>query len=324
MKKSLIGISTALILIFFGNTAHAAFTDVLQTHNNYVAINFLEENDIIDGYKNGSFKPENLINRAEALKVLLEGVDSQIADSNSIPVFSDVSETDWFAPYVAAANDMAIISGNPDGTFAPGRNVNRAELIKMILELNNFNKEKWDGIQMFPDVPEDSWFTPYMNYAGQAGLILKDDEDRLNPGEEMKRGEVAEIMYIMEIILSGADTDFLILQAEKQMAQIDIYIDDNNPQSAKRASDLGVDMTQQAYKNLPQDNVVLGEAKLARAYNFLVNAYMAGIEQKTEEAVEWANKAIAKADEAWEVNNETQPLSKHIKDRAGEIIAQSN
>lgn len=321
MKRSIAVIVAVLSLIQI-TPVMAAFPDVPNTDPNYVAISFLEEQGVIGGYPDGTFKPGQQINRAESLKIILAGSGQEIPESVAASSFTDVAITDWFAPYVMGAQQIGIVGGNPDGTFAPGRNVNRAEYIKMVLEANQFKKDKWEGLNLYNDVADTDWFAAYMNYAGQAGLVIADSEGNLKPGEEINRGEVAEIMYIMKVILNGTNTQFLITQAEMQMVQIDVYIGANNPVSAKRAAELSVDMTQQAYKNLPEDNVVLGAAKLARAYEYLVNAYTAGISQSYTEAKEWADKAIAKADEAWEANNETQPLARHIKDKANEIISQ--
>jgi len=321
MKRTF-AILTAVLLFIQAPLSMAAFSDVPNTDPNYVAVSFLQEQGVIGGYEDGTYKPGQLINRAEALKIILEGAGTDVPLTVEESPFTDVAVTDWFARYVMGAQNIGIVGGNPDGSFAPGRNVNRAEFIKMILEANQFKKEKWSGLNIYPDVPETAWFASYMNYAGQAGLVIADSSGNLNPGVEINRGEVAEIMYIMKVILNGTNTQFLISQAEMQMVQIDVYIGVNNPVSAKRAAELSVDMTQQAYKNLPEDNVVLGAAKLARAYDYLVNAYMAGISQSYTEAREWADKAIAKADEAWEANNETQPLARHIKDKANEIISQ--
>ena len=322
MKKLLAPVATVLLCLSAAGTALAAFSDVPQTHKNYVAVTYLNQEGIVNGYEDGTFKPEQGVNRAEALKIILEGNKSEIPASITEVSFSDITVSDWFSPYIMTAKNMGIVSGNPDGTFAPAREVARAEFLKMLLNTNGFKPEKWVGVQIFPDVPVGTWFEAYMNYAGQAGLITKDEQGNVRPGEPLVRGEVAEIMYLMTVILNGSNTQFLITQAELQMAQIDIYVGNNDPLAAKRASELAVDMTQQAYKNMPEDTIVLGAAKLARAYDFLVNSYISGIEQNYDEARDWANQAIAKATEAWEVNNAIQPIAKHIKDRANEIIDQ--
>lgn len=322
MKKTLSVIIASFLLFFSSVSSVLAFTDVERTHKHYVAIQFLSDSNVIKGYEDGTFRPEQVVNRAEALKIILEGSAIAVADSLDDIPFSDVKEADWFAKYVMTAQALGIVSGNPDGTFAPGRDVARAEFLKMLLNANSFKPEKWEGVQIFPDVPQDAWYVAYMNYAGQAGLVEKDAEGNVRPAEPLTRGEVAEIIYLLKVILGGANTQFLITEAEKQMAQIDIYVGNNMPLEAKRAAELSVDMTQQAYKNMPEDMNVLGAAKIARAYDFVINAYISALQQNYEDARSWAEQAIAKATEAWEVNNELQPIARHIKDRANEVIAQ--
>jgi len=299
-----------------------AFSDVPQTNGNYVAIKYLKDKGILGGYADGSFKPANLVNRAEALKILLVANKVQVPEKVETSSFSDVKAADWYAKYLEIAKTQGIVKGNPDGTFAPARNVSRAEFLKMLLVLNSFKTDKWVDKSMFADVPKDAWFTPYMNYAGQAGLLVKDVKNNLYPALELTRGDVAEIIYLMLIIRNDKNTQFLMDQTEAQMAQIEVYVGDNNPLAAKRASELAVDFSQQAYTVMPENNVVLGAAKLAKAYNFLMNSYISAIKKDYVSTKSWADQAIAKATEAWEANNDIQAIAKHVKDRAAEIIAQ--
>jgi len=50
-----------------------AFADVPQSHINAQAINYLQENKVIQGYEDGTFKPSKKVNRVEFLKIVLEG-----------------------------------------------------------------------------------------------------------------------------------------------------------------------------------------------------------------------------------------------------------
>lgn len=299
-----------------------AFSDVPQTHPNYVAIQYLKNQGILGGYPDGTFKPDALVNRAEALKILLVGNKIEVPASVTQVSFSDYKTADWFAKYVEQAKSLGIVNGNPDGTFAPARNVVRAEFMKMLLILNTFKADKWAGQVIFADVPKDAWFNPYMNYAGQAGLLTKDEKNMLYPARALTRGDVAEILYLMIVIRSDKNTQFLIDQTEAQMAQIEIYIAAKNVVAAKRASELAVDFSQQAYTNLPTDKVVLSAAKLAKAYDYLMNSFITAVQKDYVNAKNWAEMAIAKATEAWEVNHDIQPIAKHIKDRANEILNQ--
>lgn len=322
MKKLLTVITTIFAIASVSTPTALAFSDVSETHNNYLSVEYLSQKGIVNGYEDGTFQPENLVNRAEALKIILEGNGVEVGEVTETIDFSDVKAGDWFARYIMTAKSQGIVNGNPDGTFAPGRDVARAEFLKMLLNSNSFKAEKWEGVQIFPDVPADAWFVAYMNYAGQAGLVNEDANGNLQPGKSLSRGEVAEIIYLLQVILNGSNPQFLITEAEKQMAQIDVYVNNNNPLAAKRASELSVDMTQQAYKSLPEDMNVLGAAKIARAYDFVINAYISALQENYEKAEDWANQASDKATEAWEINNALQPIAKHIKERAAEVVAQ--
>ena len=303
-------------------TVATGFSDVPRTHPYYVAITFLNQSGVIGGYSDGTFKPGNPINRAEVLKIILGG--SGISGATEFRQdFPDVGQNDWFAPYVLKGKELGFVKGNDsDGTFAPGRQVNLAEFIKMLLEANEIDVSAFDGKVVIPNIPADAWYAPYINYAATLGIILKDANGNIDAGKALTRGEVVNIMYLLTVIRRGQDTQFLLTRAEAEMAQIEVYIAANQVVLAKMASELSVDLTQQAYKNMPDNNVVLGAAKIARAYDYLVDAFVLGVQKKNDESAARANDAIDKATEAWEANNATQSIARHIKERAREILAQ--
>ena len=86
---------------------------------------------MVGGYADGTFSPDAPINRAEAMKILLEGYDPY-DDSAADAGFSDVASDAWYAPYVnyAAANN--IVSGYEDGTFGSDKNITRGEVAKVV------------------------------------------------------------------------------------------------------------------------------------------------------------------------------------------------
>jgi len=88
---------------------------------------------IVEGYDDGNFRPGNMVNRAEALKILLlaKGIDLEGYDLSSAASFDDVSEAIWYAVYVAYAVDMNLIEGYEDGTFKGGNDILRAEIAKL-------------------------------------------------------------------------------------------------------------------------------------------------------------------------------------------------
>lgn len=313
-----------ILLLQSAQIAGAAFLDVTKSHPNYAAIDYLQRNRIIKGIGDGKFEPDRGINRAEALKMIFESAGITPDELTKRSEFTDVKPDDWFFSYVELARGLGIVKGNGDRTFAPARGVSRAEMIKMLLETYRFNKSDWADRELYPDVPGDAWFAPYINYAGSIGLIQKNDTEKILPEEKLTRSQVAEIIYLMTVSRRGSDNQFLVSQAEIHISQIEAYVAAKNIPLAKRSSELAVDLTQRALKNIPDNSAILGAAKVARAYDFVMQAYLAGLQKNNNEAVKLANNAILKATEAWEINQDTQPIARHIKIRAQEIIDQAN
>ena len=60
-----------VFLFFVFSTPVNAYSDLYEEHPHYYSIKFLSEEGILAGYDDGSFKPENTINRAEFLKIFM-------------------------------------------------------------------------------------------------------------------------------------------------------------------------------------------------------------------------------------------------------------
>jgi hypothetical protein len=107
----------------------ATFNDV-PTGNWYAqAINYLASRDIVFGYEDGTFRPNNPITRAELTAVMSRFFD---LDENGIADFSDVDSTHWAVLYINNAHNRGWILGFPDGTFRPNNSTTRAEAVTLI------------------------------------------------------------------------------------------------------------------------------------------------------------------------------------------------
>lgn len=106
----------------------AGFRDVDSTkwYNTYVAT--LNNAGVITDSRDGYFRPDAAITRAELAAML-----AQFAEQKSAAIyFSDVSSGYWAAKAIALTADLGWINGYPDGTFGPDKTVTRAELMAMI------------------------------------------------------------------------------------------------------------------------------------------------------------------------------------------------
>lgn len=115
------------------------FNDVPTSEWYWHYVNQAAANDMVNGYTDGSFKPNATITRAEAVQILYNASDliqketeMNLNNANTIMPFNDVSLNDWYGNAVLGLYNKGLIS--TDSSFAPGRNINRAEAAKLIFE----------------------------------------------------------------------------------------------------------------------------------------------------------------------------------------------
>lgn len=111
-----------------------SFTDVSSSAWYAKFIAAAADAGVVSGYATGKFKPDAPVNRAEALKILLEAAQKKLEEVEAAP-FTDVAQDEWFAKYVNYAYANGIVSGKTALRFAPGDNVSRAEMTKMTVKV---------------------------------------------------------------------------------------------------------------------------------------------------------------------------------------------
>ncbi len=158
---------------------------------NKAAVEFLQQRGILDGYEDGTFGPENPINRAESLKVLLESL-GESPDEITETEFSDVPADAWFAGYVNKAKRQGIVKGYEDGTFKPAKTVNQVELLKVAFESFGIDLADYPITDLPTASDMDAWYAPYLQYAIDNNLL---DIENVDPAEGMTREAFSEVMY---------------------------------------------------------------------------------------------------------------------------------
>ena len=106
----------------------SGFRDVAtgSWYNTYVAT--LNNAGVITDSSNGYFRPNEAITRAELAAMLANFTET----AGAANYFNDVSASYWAANAIAICAKLGWITGYPDGSFRPDRNVTRAELMAMI------------------------------------------------------------------------------------------------------------------------------------------------------------------------------------------------
>ncbi|MDP4008436.1 MAG: S-layer homology domain-containing protein [Candidatus Peregrinibacteria bacterium] len=115
------------------NANRSPFTDVesREWYGDYLYT--AKELGIVDGYLDGSFKPNNEVSRAEAVKMVLSAMGENPSRVNASS-FTDVPASHWGMRWIEIARDMNIVSGKNYYTFAPNESMTRGEAAKVIVE----------------------------------------------------------------------------------------------------------------------------------------------------------------------------------------------
>ena len=100
---------------------------------------------IVDGYSDGSFRPDDVLTRGAAAKIicnLILGPTTADALSASSAPFVDVPTTNTFAGYITYCSQQGIISGYADGTFRPTDTLSGNAFMKMLLGALGYDSDK--------------------------------------------------------------------------------------------------------------------------------------------------------------------------------------
>ncbi len=196
MKKKIIIIFGIIFSLTLPAQVSAKFfTDVSPEHTNFTAITYLSDQGVLNGFSDGSFKPDQKVNRAEALKILILGSGLEAEGIPADKPFPDVPRDEWFSPYVFKAKNLGVIKGTAEGYFEPTRTVNRAEALKMLILVNGIQLEQPEK-SPYLDIGADEWFASYFAFAKNNNFF--DNPNYAQPAKDMTRGELAEIFYRLE------------------------------------------------------------------------------------------------------------------------------
>lgn len=136
----------------------SGFRDVAtgSWYNTYVAT--LNNAGVITDSSNGYFRPNEAITRAELAAMLAKFSET----TGAANYFNDVSAKYWAANAIAICAKLGWITGYPDGTFRPDKNVTRAELMAMINRATGRAPKSADaflpGMKTWSDNTADKWY----------------------------------------------------------------------------------------------------------------------------------------------------------------------
>lgn len=164
----------------------SSFPDVKSNAWYAKEIEYLYENDIITGYPDGRFVPQNPVTRAEAVTML--GKAMKLSGELSQTSFTDVPKSNFASGYIKSATDSKLIAGFPDGTFKPNAPITRADVAVILKRAYGY---RTDYSKLFKDVPNEKYYFESVHSILTAGITNGYPDGTFRPAESISRAEFA-------------------------------------------------------------------------------------------------------------------------------------
>lgn len=176
-----------------GNSS-ISFANVFSDMDNHWAKTYatsLAKQGIINGYEDGTYRPDVPVTRAELAKIIVGAFDIKTTGVNT---FDDVSDSDWFYSYVNSAAASGIVNGF-DGRFSPNNNVTRQDAALMLYRAISLTNNLGIGYTFFADeVDIAAYAAQEVSALAEIGIITGNDKNEFMPTSNLTRAEAAALI----------------------------------------------------------------------------------------------------------------------------------
>ena len=145
-------------------------------------IETLSKYNIVSGYEDGTYRPDNNITRAEFCKLIMCATMNDYVDKYD-KCFIDVSENFWAEGYIYAAKSLGVVAGTTETTFEPDANITNEQAVKMIVCALGYNEEATEA---------GGYPNGYIKVANELGIT---PNMTIDYKKTSTRREIAELIY---------------------------------------------------------------------------------------------------------------------------------
>lgn len=147
----------------------------------------------VRGYPNGTFRPERGISRAEMAAILSRIYDrTTTRERIEVTAYTDLLSSHWAADDIRLVAEAGLMSGYPDGTFAPERFVTRAEMAAIVSRWLS-TEEAGSSTTKFSDVA-GHWALPLIVIAEASGIVDGMPDGTFRPNQTLTRAEAVVML----------------------------------------------------------------------------------------------------------------------------------
>ncbi|MBW4862600.1 MAG: S-layer homology domain-containing protein [Paeniclostridium sp.] len=134
------------------------FNDISNDYWAKNEVNYLASKGLLNGYEDGTFRPENPITRAEVATILVRS-NGDIKQKFK-KIFPDIDDSHWANKYIEKAAELGYMLGYEDGSFKPDQVITRGETV---VTLNRIYRNPCDLKEtnnskiLFTDLDKNNW-----------------------------------------------------------------------------------------------------------------------------------------------------------------------
>jgi len=182
-----------------------SYNDIAK-HWGYVGIYRATKLGLVNGFADGSFRPDQAMNRAELAVIIGRALqlpantagESNFTDKDAIPAYAK--------SYIAQLSDLGLLNGYTDGSFRPNQNITRAELAVIIARALKL-EGKADATSYADQASIPAWAQNEIALLAELDIMTGKTEDRFAPQAETTRAEaVAVIIRVIDHLASEGST----------------------------------------------------------------------------------------------------------------------
>lgn len=153
-----------------------SYSDVAKDRWSYDAIMYLSDKGIINGYADGTFRPQNPVNRAELAAVIARY--AQLKSKTSM-LYNDIDSDFWANDVISKVTERGLMNGYGDGSFMPEKALTRAEVATVINRLLERNIEDASvNDNPFSDLSTGHWAYKNMVEAFTSHVVRENGNQR--------------------------------------------------------------------------------------------------------------------------------------------------
>ncbi len=184
-----------------GSSIGLSFSDVLTTDWFSDAVDYVVQNELMNGIGNGLFDPNGPTTRAMGVTIIYRLAGEPAA--SSAHNFNDVSADSWYYDAVNWASQVGVVKGFPDGDFKPNLVLTREQLVALLFRYANHMQYDTSGrndLRLYSDL---NMVSPYAlaakKWAVHYGFINGINETLLAPQGGATRAQLAAILQRFDL-----------------------------------------------------------------------------------------------------------------------------